>query len=97
MAVLTESILRSRFLNEQLNEPVLQLPRGTILTPSAKSYLQEKRIDFEFIEKTKAAEEKTAEASKYEQPQTNESSMKYRVIQGGYLDEKTGAYDCTSF
>ncbi|WP_164214830.1 cobalamin adenosyltransferase [Virgibacillus sp. YIM 98842] len=88
MAVLTESLLRSRFLNKQLNEPVLELPMGTILTPSAKSYLQEKRIDFTFVEKNKAEENKAAEATVYEQPKKSDSPMKYRVIQGGYLDEK---------
>jgi ethanolamine utilization cobalamin adenosyltransferase len=88
MAVLTESMLRSRFLHEQLNEPVLQLPKGTILTPSAKSYLQEKRIDFAFVEKNKAAEEKKVDVPKHEQPQIGDSPMKYRVIQGGFLNEK---------
>ncbi|MFA1819922.1 cobalamin adenosyltransferase [Virgibacillus oceani] len=88
MAVLTESILRSRFLNEQLNGPVLQLPKGTILTPSAKSYLQEKRIDVEFIENNKKAENQTVEVINYDQLQASTTAMKYRVVQGGYLDEK---------
>ncbi|GAB3796402.1 cobalamin adenosyltransferase [Virgibacillus kimchii] len=88
MAVLTESILRSRFLNEQLNEPVLQLPKGTILTPSAKSYLQEKRITFTFAERNEAAEEEKVDTNEDHQPKSNNSPMKYRVVQGGYLDEK---------
>lgn len=50
MAVLTESSLRSQFFKKELNESILKLPKGTILTPSAKSYLNEKKISVEFIE-----------------------------------------------
>lgn len=54
MAVLTENSLRSQFFKKELNESILKLPKGTILTPSAKSYLNDKRISVEFVEQDNA-------------------------------------------
>ena len=52
MAVLTELALRSMFFNQQADGSLIKLPEGTILTPAAKSYLQEKKIEVQFISET---------------------------------------------
>lgn len=91
MAVLTESMLRSQILKDKLQGPVLKLPQGTVLTPSAKSYLQEKKITIEF-----AGSKESVSEEKYERPwnfpekkqKQAESPLKYRLIQGGFIDEK---------
>lgn len=90
MAVLTESALRSLFLNKQMNESVMKLPEGTILTPAAKSYLQEKKIVIEFDgqKKQEKKEEKTEMNSDTEEQEDRSCSTTYRLVQGGYLNEK---------
>lgn len=61
MAVLTENALRSQFFKKELNESIIKLPKGTILTPSARSFLNEKKINIEFVEEN----EKTTDEKQY--------------------------------
>lgn len=91
MAVLTELALRSMFFNQQADGLLIKLPEDTILTPAAKSYLQEKKIEVQFVGETNG---KTKEVPKKGEPpiqqveQQPQACGKYRLLQGGYLDEK---------
>ncbi|MCR8843516.1 cobalamin adenosyltransferase [Paenibacillus sp. SC116] len=51
MAVITESELRKHFRNQNLKEvAVYEVVKGTILTPSAKSFLTDHQIELRFIQ-----------------------------------------------
>lgn len=91
MAVLTESSLRSQQYRDKLQESVLKLPKGTILTPSAKSFLQEKKVTVEFVELS--SEEPNEEETSVNDESSvsdlyNHDSFKYRLMHGGFIDEK---------
>lgn len=86
MAVLTESVLRSQYFKNQANKSVIKLPKDTILTPAAKSYLKEKKITVEYISETNQAENKREKLSGSKREE--KSSQQFRIIQGGFLNEK---------
>jgi ethanolamine utilization cobalamin adenosyltransferase len=65
MAVLTESALRSQFLSKEAFDSVLKLPEGTILTPSAKSYLKERKIEVELVGGKQPPAKKAEENAEY--------------------------------
>lgn len=91
MAVLTESSLRSPKYRDQLQEAVLKLPKGTILTPSAKSFLQERKITVEFIEVSSVEANDEESVLGIEEDETHVSrppSFKYRLVSGGFLNKK---------
>lgn len=71
MAVLTESSLRGRFFKERLKDSVLKLPHGTIITPSAKSYLNEKKITIKFVESDTLNNDSNASSIDEEPQKTN--------------------------
>lgn len=88
MPLITEDSLRIKYFKQKLNESTLKLPKGTILTPSAKSYLNEKKISVEFVPDDMV--KKNNRSSLYEkQYRQNEPSSKYHLMDGGYIDEKS--------
>ena len=90
MAVLTEISLRSQFFKNRIQDSILKLPKGTILTPSAKSYLNEKKINVQFVDKDLEMKDKNNEQmnKSHHQHSNSESPSRYRLLQGGFIDEK---------
>ncbi|WP_028596398.1 ethanolamine utilization cobalamin adenosyltransferase [Paenibacillus assamensis] len=60
MAVITESELRKHFRNQNLKEvAVYEVVKGTILTPSAKSFLTDHQIELRFVQPGQASASET--------------------------------------
>ncbi|KGX84510.1 ethanolamine utilization cobalamin adenosyltransferase [Pontibacillus litoralis] len=93
MAVITESELRKRLKGKNLkDEKVFKVPKGSIITPSAKGFLNEYSIQLEFVDETKE-EEQDAHVREWKppvrkQPKAKKSPLKYQLLHGGYIDEK---------
>lgn len=86
MAVLTESALRRRFIANKNIESVMKLPNGTILTPAAKSFLQDRKITVEFFNEEVKVNSKKQQQS--EREPIKESKQTYQVINGGFMEDK---------
>lgn len=83
MAILTEDELRKAYLHTDLKTTKkLDIKKGTIITPSAKSFLSEKKIDLHYIDEI--AETKVVVAP----VKTETTRAKFQTIYGGALDEK---------
>lgn len=102
MAVITESELRKHFRNQNLKDvAVYETAAGTILTPSAKSFLTDHQIELRFV---KASEPEagvesvdTTAAKKDVKLQitknldvepASEGKKRFRTLYGGFLETK---------
>lgn len=85
MAVLTEIEMRKHLKGKDLkNLKVLEIPKGTIVTPSAKGFLTEHQIQLKYVEKA-------PEVSKQVQEEVVEKEIpryKYTTLYGGVIEEK---------
>ncbi|EHY0679138.1 cobalamin adenosyltransferase [Listeria monocytogenes] len=83
MAILTEDELRKAYLHTDLKTTKkLDIKKGTIITPSAKSFSSEKKIDLHYIDEI-------AETKVVVEPVKKETTRaKFQTIYGGALDEK---------
>ncbi len=82
MKVITEAILRDEL---RCSEPeVYYIPEGKILSPAAREYLQQRKIDI------KKESEKTVTTEKA--PQTVCSAITEQSSAAKYVDEETGAF-----
>ncbi|WP_232698511.1 cobalamin adenosyltransferase [Brevibacillus daliensis] len=102
MAVITESDLRKYFKNQKLRDvSEYEAPKGTILTPSAKSFLTDNQIELKYsVAKKEAEPEKSdaTETSKQQEntqvtkhvttPEATEGKGRYETIYGGFMDTK---------
>ena len=91
MAVLTESALRLPFIANKFKESVIKLPNGTILTPAAKIFLQDRKITVEFFNEEVTVKTNNKKQQKTEQEPTNAkdgSKIKYQVVNGGFMEDK---------
>src|SRR5699024_7650863 len=81
MTVWTEISLESIFFKNRIQDSILKLPKGTILTPSTKSYLNEKKIDVQFVDKDLAMKDKNKEQMNktHHQHSNSESPSRYRL------------------
>lgn len=91
MSVLTEYKLRSELRNKKMDEYVVS--KDTLVTPSARQYLNERNI------KLVIKEEKEKENTKNSIVDENKDKYimpKYvSMYSGGYFEKKTRAYDST--
>jgi ethanolamine utilization cobalamin adenosyltransferase len=86
MAVLTEGEIRKLLKGKDLkNTKELEIPKKTIVTPSAKGFLSEHHIQLKYVEKTKEIDKQVLEKKAEEQA---ELPYKYKTVYGGYLQEK---------
>ena len=83
MSVLTESTLRSKLKNENLTEYVIE--RGTIVTPSARQYLQDKHIKLVYEEERT---EKSNQNIQRKKQKENIFNPKYVHMNGGVFQNK---------
>lgn len=86
MAVLTEAEIRNLLRGKDLKTTdVLEIPKGTVVTPSAKGFLSEHHIELKLIEKQ-------ADLGRYqdgaEESKSQEHHYRYRTLYGGHLEEK---------
>ncbi|EAD5705255.1 cobalamin adenosyltransferase [Listeria innocua] len=83
MAILTEDELRKAYLHTDLKtKKKLDIKKGTIITPSAKSFLSEKKIDLHYIDEI-------SETKVVVEPVKKETTRaKFQTIYGGSVDEK---------
>uniref|UniRef100_UPI001E4EBDB2 cobalamin adenosyltransferase n=1 Tax=Brevibacillus daliensis TaxID=2892995 RepID=UPI001E4EBDB2 len=102
MAVITESDLRRHFKSQKLKDiTVYEAPKGTILTPSAKSYLAEHQIELRYdvdhkkVESTVVPIPSIPEVkSQVSKPvpipiqESTDGKVRYETIYGGFLDTK---------
>lgn len=91
MAVLTEIQIRNLLKDDdQKNKKVLEVPKGTIVTPSAKSFLTEHQIKLQFQEKVPMKKDsKRNESVKEEKNISNPTTThRFQTLCGGFLDEK---------
>jgi ethanolamine utilization cobalamin adenosyltransferase len=103
MAVLTENELRKFFRNRNFkDDPIIyEAPEGTILTPSAKSFLVENHIQLRYEAASQKFEEQSLTARNVEKQQPKEKEQiteaadqlqsvnaRYETIFGGFLDTK---------
>lgn len=90
MAVLTESALRRQFIANKYKESVINLPNGTILTPAAKSFLQDRKITVEFFEEVdmKVTSKKQQKTEQVPTKAIDTSKIKYQVVNGGFMENK---------
>lgn len=84
MAVLTENILRSILKNQNISEYVVK--KGIIITPSAKQYLQDKKIKLIYEENMNIIDNKKDIKS----VETEEKRFipRYEHINGGFFENK---------
>ncbi|MCG7405870.1 cobalamin adenosyltransferase [Paenibacillus sp. ACRRX] len=99
MAVITESELRKHFRNQNMKEiAVYEAAAGTILTPSAKSFLTDHQIELRYVRvpenTTEAAVTEPAKEVKLQitknldvEPAT-EGKKRFRTLYGGFLETK---------
>lgn len=82
VSVLTEYALRSKLRSENITEFVVE--KNTIVTPSARQYLQDKGIKL-VVKDDKAPESNNQKIEKQEE---NKFMPKYEGIQGGFYETK---------
>lgn len=92
MSVLTEIELRKQITNmKNEKNPKLQIPKGTIITPSAKSYLKDHQITYTFVDQdTDETDNIESEnnANQDQKPQhIEDSNYKYQLHEG-FISEK---------
>lgn len=96
MAVITETELRKHFKNQNLkNVDVYEVASGTILTPSAKSFLSDNQIGLRYVEVSAAKEETHEKEVKLQitKPMEDaqgatEGKKRFRTLYGGFLESK---------
>ncbi|WP_106766208.1 cobalamin adenosyltransferase [Paenibacillus faecalis] len=97
MAVVTESELRRHFRNRNMKEAaVYEAAPGTILTPSAKSFLTDHQIELRYVHTPESEVEAKAPQKEVklqitknlnvEQPP--EGKKRFRTLYGGFLETK---------
>lgn len=88
MAVLTESVIRELLKDKNIKaNKVLEIPNGTIVTPSARGFLADHQIELKFLEEKKEKEinhQEVVEAGE----KTEKKPPKFTTLFGGYLDKK---------
>lgn len=88
MGVLTESEVRRKLGREDLkNIKEFNVTKGEIITPSAKSFLAEKNISINYVDKTNDLK-KINEVKEVIKEVTKEREYKYTTVFGAKLDEK---------
>lgn len=86
MAVLTESEIRKLLKGKGLKTTdALEIPKGTVVTPSAKGFLAEHHIKLKFIEKQTAINGQQVDAK---MDKSEEKRYPYRTLYGGNLEKK---------
>ncbi|KKO51744.1 ethanolamine utilization cobalamin adenosyltransferase [Paenibacillus sp. DMB20] len=100
MAVITESDLRKHFRNRNLKEvSVYETAAGTILTPSAKSFLTDHQIELRYVEAqgevsdtadtpAPKKEVKLQITKNLDVEQPAEAKKRFRTLYGGFLETK---------
>ncbi|HEY4391848.1 MAG TPA: cobalamin adenosyltransferase, partial [Paenibacillus sp.] len=99
MAVITENELRKHFKNQNLKDvTVYEAANGTILTPSAKSFLTDHQIELRYVETTQA--EATEPETRHKEVKLQitkkldsiqnpaEGKKRFRTLYGGFLETK---------
>ncbi|MFX3624390.1 MAG: cobalamin adenosyltransferase [Ectobacillus sp.] len=86
MAVITESEIRKRLKDQDLKSmKVYEVPKNTIVTPSAKSFLTDHNIQLQYVDEA----EKSESAAKQERNDAEiKPSHRYRTLCGGFMDAK---------
>ncbi|WP_028546184.1 ethanolamine utilization cobalamin adenosyltransferase [Paenibacillus taiwanensis] len=99
MAVITESELRKHFRNQNMKEiAVYEAAAGTILTPSAKSFLTDHQIELRYVKTPETTTETMVTEPTKEvklqitknldvEPAT-EGKKRFRTLYGGFLETK---------
>lgn len=82
MSILTEAMLRNELNNKEIKNYIVD--SDTIITPSAKQYLKERRIELT-IKGKEGSEEKPIIKNEYKE---NLSQKFIAVLGGGYFDKK---------
>ncbi|RXI39163.1 cobalamin adenosyltransferase [Clostridium tetani] len=84
MGVLTENMLRSILKNQNISEYIVE--KGVIVTPSAKQYLQDKKIKLIYEENMKTTDNK----KDVKNVETKEKRFipRYEHINGGFFENK---------
>ncbi|MED4354955.1 cobalamin adenosyltransferase [Schinkia azotoformans] len=87
MALLTEGEIRNLLKGKDLKTvKELEIPKGAIVTPSAKGFLTDHQIQLKYIE---PAEKKTAESPQgLEESKKEHTPYRYTTLFGGYMDKK---------
>ncbi|OAB38346.1 cobalamin adenosyltransferase [Paenibacillus glacialis] len=94
MAVITENELRKQFRNQKLKDiEVYEVPKGVILTPSAKSFLIEHKIELRYVgapdASTPQKEVKLQITKNVDSEQEPiEGKKRFRTMYGGFLETK---------
>ncbi|WP_147533474.1 cobalamin adenosyltransferase [Bacillus marasmi] len=87
MALLTEGEIRNLLKGKDLKSVnVLEIQKGTIVTPSAKGFLTDHQIQLKYIEPGQKPEEGTPVTTS--EDKKKRSHYRYTTLFGGYLDEK---------
>lgn len=85
MPVLTESEIRKRFKGKDFKEvKEFRVVKGEIITPSAKSFLQDHNITLKYV----SSEEELIEKEVVKEVVIKEKEYKYKTVFGANLDEK---------
>lgn len=92
MGAITENELRRILKDKDLTQlKEFELPKGTIITPSARSFLADKHIKLKLVDKKEEDEIKNTFPSheeKMEEIRKKISTLKYRLLNGGYINYK---------
>ncbi|RJG20754.1 cobalamin adenosyltransferase [Paenibacillus thiaminolyticus] len=96
MAVITESELRKHFRNQNLKEvAVYEALAGTILTPSAKSFLSDHQIELRYVGAPAADSPAPKKEVKLQitkhldtKQEPAEGKKRFRTLYGGFLETK---------
>lgn len=84
MSVLTESTLRSKLKNQNVSEYLVE--KGVIITPSAKQYLQDKKIKLVYSDDIQINE--TIKSSNALEIKEKVFNPRYEHIDGGFFENK---------
>lgn len=85
MSVLTENQIRKEMRENKGNITEYYIEKGQIITPLAKSYLAEKKIEIKYIDNISNENNENKEAKK---ETVKEESYKYKTVFGANLNEK---------
>ncbi|MDB0438871.1 cobalamin adenosyltransferase [Clostridioides difficile] len=85
MSVLTENQIRKEMRENKGNITEYYIEKGQIITPLAKSYLAEKKIEIKYIDNISNENNENKEAKK---ETVKEESYKYKTVFGAKLNEK---------
>lgn len=85
MSVITESEVRKRLRDKKTD--VFEIPKGSIVTPSARGFLLDQKVEIKYVDPTSAKEPVEKEAVAKAEPQ-KEQPLKFQTIYGGMLAEK---------